>query len=312
MLLGQMKVTQLVQFLYSLWVRGKRTSAASSVKLEHPDIRLASRFVASSNNEARPFAVGLATDVGRVRKVNEDAAFVLETRWAPDSVSPPFLLALVADGMGGHMGGEAASQMAIRVACRQLLRDLYLPGLSLPNESGAPLPIQEALETAIFLANEKVHQQIPGSGTTLTIALFLGWQVYLASVGDTRAYVVEAQGLRQLTRDHSLAARLVELGLLDPKELWAHPQRNILYQAVGQGTNLIVDVFSEKLEPGEGVLICSDGLWNQVPVEELKALAHMATSPQEACQAMVEAANQRGGEDNITVLLVYPRCYLPG
>jgi len=141
-------------------------------------------------------------------------------------------------------------------------------------------------------------------GTTVTIALLVGTAVYLAHVGDTRAYILDPTGLHVLTRDHSLVTRLHELGQLSAAEMAHHPQRNVLYRAVGQSDELEVETCYRRLTGASHLLLCSDGLWGLVPEAEIARILRTIAGAQAACAALVAAANAAGGEDNITVILV--------
>jgi protein phosphatase len=161
------------------------------------------------------------------------------------------------------------------------------------------------METAMAAANRAVFSGVPeGGGTTLTCALVIGQQLVLSHVGDSRAYVITPDGFEQLTRDHSLVQRLQELGQLSAAEAAIHPQRNVLYRAIGQGEGLEVDIASRRLASGSMLLLCSDGLWGLVPDDRIQEMIRQAASPQAACEALVAAANAAGGPDNITAVLV--------
>jgi serine/threonine protein phosphatase PrpC len=139
----------------------------------------------------------------------------------------------------------------------------------------------------------------------LTTALIVGNQLLIAHVGDSRAYVIYPDGrLQTITRDHSLVKRLEELGQITSSEAASHPQRNVLYRALGQGEPFEPDVTNFPLPLDSYLLLCSDGLWGVVPEKELLEIILSGASPQQACQAMVEAANQAGGPDNISVILI--------
>jgi protein phosphatase len=161
------------------------------------------------------------------------------------------------------------------------------------------------MESAMSAANTAVFSGVPeGGGTTLTCALIIGEQVVLSHVGDSRAYIITPDSFEQLTRDHSLVQRLQELGQLSAAEAAVHPQRNVLYRAVGQGEGLEVDVDSRRLPPGAVMLLCSDGLWGLVPDDRIQSLIRQSANPQAACEALVAAANAAGGPDNITAVMV--------
>lgn len=252
------------------------------------------------------FRVGWATDIGQVRQRNEDAVFVLQVEQEGGHSLEPLGLFVLADGMGGHRLGDVASALASRVVARHVIEEVLVPAL-MGQERGADRPaLTEVLVDAVNRANSAVAATVPGGGTTLTCALLLGYRAYLAHVGDSRAYVVLEDHMEQITRDHSLVDRLVELGQLTHAQAANHPQRNVLYRAVGQRGELEVDTYTRAIPPGGSLLLCSDGLWGAVDEEAIFTMVRGAASPQAACDALVRAANDAGGRDNITAILVEP------
>ncbi|MFO7742779.1 MAG: Stp1/IreP family PP2C-type Ser/Thr phosphatase [Anaerolineae bacterium] len=249
------------------------------------------------------FEIGWATDVGRMRDHNEDSALVIAAAQDGDDSQPLFGLFVVADGMGGHRSGEVASSLAARVTAHHVARQCYLPSLMDRQRDADQPALTEVLVGAVRAANDAVSQQVPGGGTTLTCALVLGSQAYVAHVGDSRAYVLDQAGLEQITHDHSLVDRLVETGQLTRDEAAVHPQRNVLYRAVGQSSALEVDTYVRRIPPGEHLLLCSDGLWDMVSGVDIVALIEQAPSLQKACDDLVAAANEAGGRDNVTAIL---------
>ncbi|HET92298.1 MAG TPA: serine/threonine-protein phosphatase [Chloroflexi bacterium] len=250
--------------------------------------------------------IGWATDVGQVRRHNEDTAIVITASHDGDDASPPFGLFILADGMGGHQAGEIASSLAARTMAHHILQHLYLPTLIGLEQSTDVPSLNEALVNAVQAANNAVARHVPGGGTTLTGALVLGPRVYVAHVGDSRAYIITEQGSEQVTHDHSLVDRLIELGQLSADEAANHPQKNVLYRAIGQGSNLEVDISVRTIPENGRLLLCSDGLWGLVSEETLTRTVMSAPSPQAACNDLIVAANQAGGVDNITMILVEP------
>jgi serine/threonine protein phosphatase PrpC len=211
-------------------------------------------------------------------------------------------LFVVADGMGGHTRGEQASALATRLLAGHVARRICLPQLSDDEGKIERMPINEVLETGIRIAHQTVSRRLPEAGTTMTAALVLDDGAYVAHVGDSRAYLGELGRLQLLTKDHSVAARLVEMGQATKDE--ALSQRNILYKAVGQGVEIEPDIMYHDLEWGQYLLLCCDGLWGKVSDEELSAIIEMAPTPDIACQNLVVRAKENGGEDNISVVLV--------
>ncbi|HHS97857.1 MAG TPA: serine/threonine-protein phosphatase [Chloroflexi bacterium] len=252
------------------------------------------------------FRVGWATDIGQMRQRNEDAVLVMTAYQTGGHGLVPFGLFILADGMGGHRLGDIASALAIRTVARHIIAETFLHTLE-GEEPGADQPaLREILIDAYHRANDAVAREVPGAGTTLTCVLFLGSRAYIAHVGDSRAYLVHPDGLDQITRDHSLVDRLVELGQLTPAEAANHPHRNVLYRAVGQKGELEVETYMRVIPPGSRLLLCSDGLWGVVDEGTISQIIRDAPSPQAACDRLIQAANEAGGRDNITAILVEP------
>lgn len=253
------------------------------------------------------FSIAARTDQGRVRKNNQDSIYTGTIRLRNGTAR----LCLVADGMGGAKAGEQASKIAADVTRAQIQHEV---------EGKAPLDDaawQALLSAAAKAANRRVYEAArndedrQGMGTTLTIALIVGDRLHVASVGDSRAYLMNAGGVTkdgattaQLTSDHSLVARLVDIGQITAEQARTHPQRNILYRSIGTDPSVEVDTLSEQLEPGDVVLLCSDGLFNHVRDEELANIALNQTDANRACEQLVALANERGGRDNISVVIV--------
>ena len=260
---------------------------------------------AASPFSTHRFVMGVAQHVGRVRNHNEDVLLAFTGELAGLEAMPNFGVFIVADGMGGHALGERASGIAARTMARLTLEGVLPSLLADPRAELDRPPLKDVMETAMNSANQAVFAGVPeGGGTTLTCALVIGEQVVLSHVGDSRAYVVTPDSFEQLTRDHSLVRRLQELGQLSAAEAAIHPQRNVLYRAIGQGEGLEVDIESRRVPPGGALLLCSDGLWGLVPDDRIQSIIRQSATPQAACEALVAAANDAGGPDNITAIMV--------
>lgn len=248
--------------------------------------------------------MGLNSDVGMVRNNNQDSVFTMYTSQVSADGLPDFGLFVVADGMGGHHDGERASALAARVIANYVINTFYLKMMDhTVAEEDRPI-IGEVLNDALQRANEAVAVEIPEGGTTVTAAAVVGDLAYIAHVGDSRAYLFTSDGIEQITRDHSLVQRLIELDQLTPDEAAMHPQRNVLYRAVGQNEQIEIDAVTRRLPAGSRLMLCSDGLWAQVPEDKLTQIVTTSRAPQEACDRLVAIANERGGNDNITIILV--------
>jgi protein phosphatase len=252
----------------------------------------------------RRMVLGAAQSTGIERTHNEDALFYMVGRADGQEPLPDFGLFVVADGMGGHRSGEVASSISVRTVARKITAETIVHLFDLEDQNEPP-SLQELVQEALEEANLAVVDRVPGGGTTLTVAVLLGQQITIGHVGDSRAYLITRSEARALTRDHSLVQRLVELEQLTEEEAALHPQRNVLWNAIGQGANLKVDVFTEPVPHGGYMLVCSDGLWGTVPEDEIRRLVLNAGDPQTACDQLIQAANRAGGPDNITAILIY-------
>jgi PPM family protein phosphatase len=249
-------------------------------------------------------AVAALRDIGQARQVNQDHVFALTATLPREGGDIQMGLFIVADGMGGHAGGEIASRMAISAATRHVLADLLVPAL----DGDVSAAVRSMIVAALQDANRAVwdHARSVGSdmGTTCTLALLLGHTLHLGHVGDTRAYLVSPSAIRQLTDDHSAVGRLIELGQLDPAEAREHPLRSQLYRTVGQMPEVAVDLVTEPLGDATHLLLASDGLWGLVEDPVLQSTILDAATPQAACGALIDLANAAGGDDNISAIVV--------
>ncbi len=263
----------------------------------------------ASPNQSGPgnpigWTIASAQSVGRQREHNEDALFTLGSQLAFEDTRTFFGFFAVADGMGGHEDGEIASGLAVHTLAEKVIGSIYSDFLSGQAKLPALSP-QEILLDGTQEANRVIKRQVPGGGTTLTALLIYQNQFHLIHVGDSRAYLFAPDGTAQvLTRDHSFVRQLVDLGQLSTEEAAIHPQRNILSMALGQWEPLEPDYLSEKLPESGYLLLCSDGLWGVVPEKEISQIIQSSNDLQDACQELILAANQAGGPDNITAILI--------
>ncbi len=281
-------------------------SSASADLTETPIIETLSDVAPRASTwVSSTFGLGWITEVGKVRTHNEDGLFVFVSEQEGMEVLPPFGLFVLADGMGGHQAGEFASSLASRAVTAYLLSEVYLSLLQGEERVSTQPSLTEVMKAAINAANRSVNHQLPGSGTTLTCGMVLGTRLFIGHVGDSRAYLRSKDGeVRHLTKDHSMVSKLVEIGQLTPKEAAVHPQRNMLYRAVGQGAALEVDVVSLSLHQHDQILLCSDGLWGLLSKEKMWHVIDTSPDPAEACQRLADAANAAGGNDNISAILI--------
>ncbi len=250
------------------------------------------------------FFVGCAQSIGRQRDHNEDSLFTFSSNFSNNGSQLPFGLFIVADGMGGHKHGEIASDLAVKTVAAYILNNILNPMLH-SGTSFSEKTIQEILQNGTLEAHQAILKHAPGGGTTLTAILMIDRQMTIAHVGDSRAYSVSLDGkLNCLTRDHSLVMRMIELGQLTKEEAAAHPQRNVLYRALGQVELFSVDIYTHPLPSAGFILICSDGLWGVLSDEQISKIIMSTPGIKQTSQALIHAANQAGGPDNITAVLI--------
>lgn len=250
------------------------------------------------------YIVGSGQSTGLQRDHNEDAIFVMSSTLADGNSDVPVGVFIIADGMGGHLNGEIASGVAARMMARAILSRLYLKVLDPENE---PMEesLQEVMEHGIHDAQRAVMRNAPGGGTTMTAALVIGEQVTIAHVGDSRAYFVYPDGrMQRVTKDHSLVQRMVELEEITEDEAKTHPHRNVLLRAIGQMEPYRPDIQTHQIPRQGRMLLCSDGLWSVVPENEIFRIVNGGSNLSMVCQSLVEAANNAGGPDNISVIVV--------
>jgi len=241
---------------------------------------------------------------GIQREYNEDAILTIEFSLTYQDLIRNAGLYAIADGMGGHLHGEIASKVAVTSLASTLIERLLLPQFNPPT----PQPqnsFLNILKESVLIAHQEVLQKATGGGTTLTCCLIVAKTLTIAHIGDSRAYYIGENGeIKLYTRDHSLVKRLVELGQISEQEAQNHPQRNVLYRALGQTDPVEVDVFSLPLPPSGYLLLCSDGLWGVVPENQIVQVIRQSPNVQSACNRLIQLANQAGGPDNISVILV--------
>ena len=241
--------------------------------------------------------IATLTDVGRQRSNNEDSYLY----WEPDS-DEEFLrkgrLAVIADGMGGYEGGQEASRLAV-----ETVRHVY--------ESAFDHDPQQTLLQALDTAHRKIqryaidHPMFHGMGTTCTAVSIVGHELCFAHIGDSRLYLVRPETVTRLTRDHSYVGRLVESGIVRSEDAESHPQRHILTAALGSGRDVAPDrpEHAVALQEGDTLVLCTDGLWSLVGEQDIAGVVRSST-PAESCVTLVKMALERGGPDNVTLLVL--------
>jgi protein phosphatase len=250
-------------------------------------------------------SVAFASDIGRVRHNNEDALVVADlAKGAPTFANGELInwhigdrgmLLCVADGMGGANAGEVAARMAVEM----------LPSAFAEQSAGSAA---ERLKNAIKSVNSEIAQagrkdpDHQGMGTAVTAAFIDDWLAIIAQVGDSRGYLIRDGEAHQVTRDQSMVQSLMDAGVLTPKQAALSPYRNVILQALGTEDEIEPSLTEIDLEPNDYLILCTDGLSNKISPEEIKEALGQPGTHYDACLKMVDLANQRGGEDNITVI----------
>jgi len=241
--------------------------------------------------EGSEIEIGNLTDVGSKRTHNEDYYGLF--RFGSDEI-----LALVADGMGGHASGEVASRLAVETIWEVYEKER--------GDKDVLMALKSALEITNFTILQKSleKEEWNGMGTTATALVLKEGQAFVGHVGDSRAYLLRNSAISQLTKDHSLVERMVEQGLLNRDEANRHPQRNVIYQTLGVNRDLEPELLGPIFfSPHDTFLLCTDGLSNLVSDQEIMGMVR-ENSPQRACERLIDLANQRGGHDNITLQIL--------
>jgi protein phosphatase len=245
------------------------------------------------------YQYGCLTDVGKIRSHNEDSVIAMEISATFSSKPTSALLCAVADGVGGARKGEVASTLAIQTVTAEVLRRV-----------GSVADIGQALTSSIEAANEAVvnygmeHRESEGLATTIVASILDSGTAYVAHVGDSRAYLLNSTGIRQLTKDHSQVQELIDANQLTLEQARQDPRRNVITRAVGGATDIQVSLTKNSFAPGDRILLCSDGLWGLVSDTEILQIVLQSNNPQSACNQLVYLANQREGRDNISVIIV--------
>ena len=274
--------------------------------------------------EQNPFPNGVQllaasnSDAGNVRRSepNEDSTLVLLLQRVHESVSTPSGVFIVADGLGGHDNGQVASRMTINIIAERLLKELLAEPLT-SEKNGEPVkPFDEdalvalfhdAVEEANTALCQKNQLDKTDMGSTITGFMVVGEHAYILNVGDSRTYMLRGKQLYPLTTDHSLVGQLVAGGLIEPDDVYTHPQRSQIFRSLGDKPNVQIDIFKQELLPGDILLSCSDGLWEMVRNPQIESILDNAPEPQTACTQFIEAANANGGEDNVSAIVVFVR-----
>lgn len=234
------------------------------------------------------------TDIGQRRQLNQDFIYLSET---PIGNLPNVFI--VADGMGGHNAGDYASRYAVETVVEEI-------GASL--EKNPVKILSRAIDRANAMIRQKAREDtaLTGMGTTMVLATCMGRYLEVANVGDSRLYVVHQDKIEQITQDHSLVEEMVRMGGIDRASARNHPDKNIITRAIGARDYVEADFFSLELQTGDMVLLCSDGLTNMIEDEIIYRILTNGESLKDRVEGLVETANQNGGKDNISVIVIEP------
>lgn len=238
---------------------------------------------------------GACTDVGKKRKENQDSYYINY-----DDSLPVFA---VADGMGGHNGGEIASNITVEVIKNNV--NIYLKRVI-----EGKLHIEKFIKRTLELSNSEIYntalknKEYIGMGTTVTMGAILDGKVYIGHIGDSRAYIIREDNIKRITEDHSLVSELLKKGSITEEEAINHPQKNVITRALGTDENPDIDIFNFDLNEEDVILLCTDGLTNMIKEEEIKKIINMSKDIQEVCNTLVNIANENGGYDNSTAVII--------
>ncbi|KRN01680.1 Serine threonine protein phosphatase [Levilactobacillus senmaizukei DSM 21775 = NBRC 103853] len=237
--------------------------------------------------------VAYQTSIGKQREDNEDYVDVF-TNLAGQH------LAIIADGIGGHQGGDVASAMAVS----HLGHEFEQTKIASPETAGHWITAQITAENQSIIDKSNQFADLNGMGTTLVAAVYFTDEVVIASIGDSRAYLLRDEQLRQLTEDHSLVNELVKRGEISRQAARHHPQKNVIIRSLGISDDAQFDLNTYPLVPGDQLLLCTDGLTNMVDDDQIQAVLLSDQRAEDKCQQLIDLANAAGGLDNITVLLI--------
>ena len=252
-----------------------------------------------------PLISAFCTDVGVVREANEDSFFVHDLELVTQTQKDKFGIYIVADGMGGAEAGEYASALAIKESSAVIIK-----AINQAKEKGEDVNFPEILDSAIKKANSVIYHTAKrnpaysGMGTTITACIINKGQIYIGHVGDSRAYLITADTIERVSRDHSLVERLLELGKITLKEAAVHPQRNLIYRSLGAYPTVEVETYRRPMKHGDYIVLCSDGLVEHIEDDEIQRIVYESGDSWAACFKLINIANMKGGEDNTTVIVV--------
>lgn len=241
------------------------------------------------------------TDIGKVRSINQDSFHIMEEQ----------NIFIVADGMGGHAAGDQASRIAVKTITEILSTYDFATEEFASDDSESGMSIEELIRYALQEANEQIllasmsNQHLQGMGTTAIVGIEYRGSIFVGHIGDSRTYLVRNKQLSQITEDHSVVQQLVKAGAISEEEAQVHPYKNVITRCLGMQANVEPDTMELVLQSGDRILMCSDGLSNMVSNKVMEEVINDNTEPVKACEKLIALANENGGTDNITVVLLY-------
>lgn len=239
--------------------------------------------------------VGILSDVGKVRKLNEDSVSFY--------ISNDFSIYVIADGMGGHNAGEVASKIAVDT----IISYMKSVDASVDDMEGSLLNAIDISNKKIFQLSQK-NEELSGMGTTITACLVKEGNMITANVGDSGCYIIKENGITKITKDHSLVQQLLDEGSITEEEAAIHPNRNIITRALGTNESVKADIFRIDLNGVNKVLMCTDGLSNEVSLNEMYDIIMRNNNNEDACKQLVDLSKLKGGRDNISVIVFEGEC----
>jgi len=289
----------------------QQINISTNAQIEH--LQVITDKAVQSQQPINAVEIGYQLDPGISRKdrPNEDTLYVMQGTIpsdSPSTPSTPFILLLVADGMGGQGNGQLASRLAVQSMVGYMTGSLY-------SYRGSRESLLSLLSASVQYANQIVYernqQQHTVMGTTMTVALLIESSAYIAHVGDSRFYLSrQPAGLTQITRDHSVVAALVARGDIAPEDIYTHPRRNEINRSLGSKASVEVDVSTVQLVDGDVLLLCSDGLWEMAFDQQIASiLAKPMPTLTDTAQALIQAALAGGGKDNVSAIVARVSAY---
>jgi serine/threonine protein phosphatase PrpC len=316
--IGEEALQSDIDEIYRQWSLSLAPSSSPYQVCDEPTVRLSTgeaengrpvvdrTFEVQQHSDRAPsLPVGWLSHPGikRWNHPNEDSLFaVLGTR-THCAQPQPFGLFIVADGVGGYTHGQEASRLAIQAMIDRVLPKVF--GNSELYDADVGQLLIDGVQAANWTIHQRKKEHRAAMGTTITAALLVGLTAFVVNVGDSRTYLYQQrEGLRRVTQDHSVVAYLVEAGIIRPDDIYTHPLRNRIYRCLGTEPVIQVDSFIEHLQPDDTLLLCSDGLWGMVRDPRILQILRHEADPSQMSQALIEAALEGGGSDNISVIVM--------